>query len=127
MPGIVGNTQSPGELLVTEKMNLKDSGVIAFGENGKYFFLFENIAASISRKNIMCFMSISIGFLLIPCNTNPNIKNKNTSIISPEFNKFVQRFWCRSEKSSEDQWDNGIKNLLKNLLQVEIQKRANKL
>ena len=77
----------------------------------------------------MCFMSISIGFLLIPCNTNPNIKNKETSTnkISPEFNEFVQRFHCQSGKSSEDQWDNGIKNLLKNQLQVEIQKRTNKL
>ena len=37
LPGIVGKTQSPGELLVMEEMNLKDSGVIAFGENGKYF------------------------------------------------------------------------------------------
>ena len=34
LPGIVGSTQSPGE-----ELNLKDFGVIAFGENGKYVFI----------------------------------------------------------------------------------------
>ena len=53
MPGIVGSTQSPGELLVKEEINLNDYGVIEFGGNGKYF-LFENLITSISRKNISC-------------------------------------------------------------------------
>ena len=38
LPGIVGGTtQSPREVLVMEKINLNDYGVIAFGENGKYY------------------------------------------------------------------------------------------
>ena len=38
LPGIVGSTQSPGELLVKEEINLNDYGVIEFGGNGKYLF-----------------------------------------------------------------------------------------
>ena len=38
LPGIVGNTESPGELLLMKELNLKDYGVIAFGENGEYVF-----------------------------------------------------------------------------------------
>ena len=38
MPGLVGSTQSPGESLVMEEMNLNDYGVIEFGEDGKYSF-----------------------------------------------------------------------------------------
>ena len=75
-----------------------------------------------------------IGFLLVQCKTNPeyllpSIKNKKTTAkkISPEFEEFVQRFWCQPEKSSDDAWDDGIKNQLKNELEVEIQKRTSKL
>ena len=43
LPGIVGGTtQSPREVLVMEKINLNDYGVIAFGENGKYIYIFKN-------------------------------------------------------------------------------------
>ena len=38
-------------------------------------------------------------------------KQKDFKKISPELDKFAQRFWYYSEKSSEEQWDNGIKNL----------------
>ena len=54
-------------------------------------------------------------------------KTKRLKKISPELDKFAQRFWYYSEKSSEEQWDNGIKNQLKNQLQIEIQKRTNRL
>ena len=37
MPGLVGSTQSPGEVLIVEEIDLNDYGVITFGENGKYF------------------------------------------------------------------------------------------
>ena len=47
--------------------------------------------------------------------------------MSAEFEEFVQRFWCQPEKSSDDVWDDGIKNQLKNELKVEIQKRTSKL
>ena len=40
LPGHVGGTQSPGESLVMEEMNLNDYGVIEFGEDGKYLFHF---------------------------------------------------------------------------------------
>ena len=44
LPGIVGGTtQSPREVLVMEKINLNDYGVIAFGENGKYIYIFLKI------------------------------------------------------------------------------------
>ena len=37
LPGLVGSTQSPGESLEgREDIKSKDSGVITFGENGKY-------------------------------------------------------------------------------------------
>ena len=36
LPGLVGSTQSPGESLEGEDIKSKDSGVITFGENGKY-------------------------------------------------------------------------------------------
>ena len=36
LPGLVGSTQSPGESLEEEDIKSKDSGVITFGENGKY-------------------------------------------------------------------------------------------
>ena len=74
-----------------------------------------------------------IGFLIIQCKTNtqnlPSIKNKKLSSkkISPEFEEFVQRFWCQPEKSSDDMWDDGIRNQLKNELKDEIQKRTSKL
>ena len=64
MPGIVGSTQSPGELLVKEEINLNDYGVIEFGGNGKYF-LFENLITSISHKNISC-TNISISHRISP-------------------------------------------------------------
>ena len=61
-------------------------------------------------------------------NTNPSIKNKTTKKkISSELDKFAHRFWYYSEKSSEEQWGNGIKNQHKNQLQIEIQKRTNRL
>ena len=37
LPGLVGSTQSPGKSLEEEDIKSKDSGVITFGENGKYF------------------------------------------------------------------------------------------
>ena len=126
MPGLVGSTQSPDESLVIKEMKLNDYGVIEFGEYGKYSLWKYYNFTSISHKKIKCFF---IGFLLIQCNNDPDIKNKKTSTneLSPEFDKFVQRYWCQSEKSSEDKWNNVMKNLLKNQLQVEIQKRTSKL
>ena len=39
LPGIIGETtQSSREVLVMEKINLNDNGVIAFGKNGKYMY-----------------------------------------------------------------------------------------
>ena len=74
-----------------------------------------------------------IGFLIIQCKTIPeyipSIKNKKISSknISAESEEFIQRFLCQPEKSSDDVWEDGIKNQLKNELKVEIQKRTSKL
>ena len=49
LPGLVGSTQSPGESLEgREDIKSKDSGVITFGENGKYIYKY--IYKIISRK-----------------------------------------------------------------------------
>ena len=64
LPGLVGSTQSPGESLIMEEMNLNDYGVIEFGEDGKYLFHFIWKYYNFNfTKNIRYFMSYISFFL----------------------------------------------------------------
>ena len=109
LPGLVGSTQSPGESLEEEDIKSKDSGVITFGENGKY--IYETSIYNYFTKVIK--YQFLPGFFIVHCNTNtehllPSMKNEMTTTmatkkISPVFDDFIQKYWCQMIKDLENQ------------------------